>query len=154
MDNQVNLNINFQEAYKRLDRLCKDCFAGNDGVSEYIRQLENEQWKLRKYNLWQDDDYKMLKHVRWIRNKLSHEVDTFQSDLCTQDDLDFVIDFYNDIMDCLDPLAQLYKFEENEKKQKQKINTTSKPKEYDQTKKDKKKSIFAKFIEKIKKLFS
>lgn len=154
MDNQVNLNINFLENYKRLDRLCKDCFSSNEGISEYIRQLETDQWQLKGYNLWQNDDLKMLKHVRWIRNKLSHEVDAFQSDLCTQDDLDFVIDFYNDIMDCLDPLAQLNKLKENEKKQKQNINTTSTPKEQDQAKKDKKKSIFTKFIEKIKKLFS
>lgn len=35
------LSIEFQEEYKRLDRLCKDYLASAEGVSEYIRQMES-----------------------------------------------------------------------------------------------------------------
>ena len=36
----MNLCLEFQEAYKRLDNLCRDCFRSNDGVTEYIKQME------------------------------------------------------------------------------------------------------------------
>ena len=34
-------NINFQEKYKSLDNLCKDCYNSQEGVSEYIGKWIN-----------------------------------------------------------------------------------------------------------------
>ncbi len=157
MEDCIYINITFQEEYKRLDKLCKDCFSSVDGVSEYIRQMESAQYSLQRFAVSWESDYQMLKHVRWIRNQLSHEVGTLQSDICTQEDLDFVKQFYNAIMNCADPLAQLRRLKEKERKtqSRKNINSINKPtKQNESVIKSNKKSVFSKLLEKIKKIFS
>ena len=34
------LNTDFYDEYKRLDKFCRDMFSGQDGVTEYIKQME------------------------------------------------------------------------------------------------------------------
>lgn len=153
MEDYIKLNITFQEEYKRLDKLCKECFSSLDGVSEYIRQMESSQYSLQRFGVSWKSDYQMLKHIRWIRNQLSHEVGTLQSDICSQEDLDFVTTFYSKIMNCADPLAQMRILKENERKtQREKhidsINKQTKPNEPVI-----KNSVFSKLLEKIKKIF-
>ncbi len=157
MEDYIYINITFQEEYKKLDKLCKDCFSSVDGVSEYIRQMEKEQYSLRRFITSWEYDYKMLKHIRWVRNQLSHEIGTLHSDICTQEDLYFVTNFYNEIMKCKDPLAQMRVLKENEEKTHSRKNTTSISKQTEQNtpiNKTNKKSIFSKLLEKIKNFFS
>ncbi len=105
----MQLNIEFQEEYKRLDRLCRDCLGSTEGVSEYIRQMDSASWEgQQSVDLWKTD-YKSLKHVRWIRNQLAHEVGTLTSNICEQSDLDFVKSFYQRILDSTDSLSLLRK---------------------------------------------
>lgn len=59
--------------------------------------------------------------MRWIRNQLAHEVDTLYLEMCGQDDIDWIINFYNSILKVSDPLALAYRTNESEDKQ-QKIN--------------------------------
>ena len=101
----LTLNLEFQEEYKRLDRLCKDYLSSTEGVSEYIRQMEATPWSNRLYVFNWEADYKQLKHVRWVRNQLAHEVGTLNSDICTEDDLDWVQSFYNRISNGSDPFT-------------------------------------------------
>ena len=105
----LTLNLDFQEEYKRLDRLCKDYLSIAEGVSEYIRQMEATPWSNRRYVLTWEDDYKQLKHVRWVRNQLAHEVGTLNSDICTEDDLYWVQSFYNRIINGSDPFTVIRK---------------------------------------------
>ena len=109
------LAIEFQEAYKRLDKLCKECFASKDGVTEYIRIMESEYLGEKYVPTWKID-LKELKHIRWVRNQLSHEVGTLQSDICSQNDLNYVEYFYKKIIERNDPLALLRKEREAEKR--------------------------------------
>lgn len=70
-----NIEILFFEEYKKLDNLCKDLFKSDRGVSQYIEEMEcTPLSKSRLVELWQND-YKMLKHVRWIRNNIAHNND-------------------------------------------------------------------------------
>lgn len=157
MEDYIYINVRFQEEYKRLDKLCKDCFSGVDGVSEYIRQTEKERYNLQRFVVSWEYDYKMLKRIRWIRNQLSHEVGTLQSDICTQEDLAFVTTFYSKIMTCKDPLAQMRILKEKERKTQSLKNTTSISKPIEQNayiNKNNKKSVFSELFEKIKKIFS
>ncbi len=101
----LTLNLEFQEEYKRLDRLCKDYLSSAEGVSEYIRQMEATPWSNRLYVFTWEDDYKQLKHVRWVRNQLAHEVGSLNSDVCTEGDLDWVQSFYNRILNGSDPFT-------------------------------------------------
>ncbi len=108
------LSIEFQEEYKRLDRLCKDYLSSNEGVSEYIRQMESMLWVNRRNVYTWEDDYKQLKHVRWLRNQLAHEVGTLDSGLCTLEDLKWVKSFYNRIINGNDPFTIIRKAKEEQ----------------------------------------
>lgn len=108
------LNSEFQEEYKRLDRLCKDYLSSTEGVSEYIRQMDATSPRNRRYVSTWEKDYKQLKHIRWVRNQLAHEVGTLNSDICTQDDLDWVQSFYSRIMNGSDPFTIIRKAGEEE----------------------------------------
>ena len=110
------LCLEFQEAYKSLDKLCRECLSSYDGVSGYIRLMESEWYGEQYVSTW-NSDLKKLKHVRWVRNQLSHEVGTLESNICSQFDLEFVDDFYERIMNTTDPLAILRKAQEIENQQ-------------------------------------
>lgn len=101
----IELNVKFQEQYKRLDALCKDIFSSKDGVSEYINEMENTEYQFSRYVYDWQDIYKQLKHLRWIRNRLAHEVGAFNDDLCNENDLKWLTNFYNSILNRTDPIA-------------------------------------------------
>ena len=85
----------FFEQYKKLDNLCKDLLNSKQGVSTYIAQMENTPAFERRYvNSW-DSDYKMLKHIRWVRNDIAHS--DYQSE-CTEGDIAYARNFYTRIM--------------------------------------------------------
>lgn len=153
----LSLNIVFQEEYKRLDRLCKDYLSSTEGVSEYIRQMESTPWSNRRYVFTWEDDYKQLKHVRWIRNQLAHEVGTLNSDLCTENDLDWVQSFYNRIINGSDPFSIIRKAREETLRANQRTQTRNatvsvkfNPTQSEQPKR----SLWNRLIAKIKNFFS
>lgn len=102
-------NVEFQEEYKRLDALCRECFKSKEGVSEYIRQMENVPWNDRRFVPSWESDYKTLKHMRWLRNRLAHEVGSLNSQVCTQDDVAWIMAFHRKILEVCDPLAVVSK---------------------------------------------
>ena len=100
-------DMDFFEAYKRLAKLCSEMYACNNGVSEYISEMErlSSQGKHRVPS-W-NNDYMMLKHVRWVRNQIAHESDSYQ--ISEPEDLEFVQDFRSRIFSGNDPLTLLRK---------------------------------------------
>lgn len=97
----------FFEEYKRLDKLCADIYSCRNGVSEYIADMEEKAHQGRhRVSSW-DYDYKMLKHVRWLRSQLAHDSCVYQ--ISEPGDLDFVRDFYECIFSGYDPLTLLRK---------------------------------------------
>ena len=101
----IELNVEFQEEYKKLDSLCKDLFSSHEGVSEYIRQMESTPIRDQRLVSSWDSDYKQLTHSRRMRNQLAHEVGTLDSDMCTEDDIYWLKSFQNNILKTNDPLA-------------------------------------------------
>ena len=65
-----NTENRFFEQYKKLDNLCKDLLNNNQGVSAYIKEMEKIPIFERQLVKSWDSDYKMLKHIRWIRNNI------------------------------------------------------------------------------------
>ncbi len=101
------LDSEFFEAYKSLDRLCSDIYSCLNGVSEYIRDMESKASVGRyKISSW-ESDYKQLKHVRWVRNQIAH--DSSISRISEPADLDFVRDFRKRILSGGDPITLLRK---------------------------------------------
>ncbi len=103
----LELNVRFQEEYLRLDSLCREFFTSKRGVSLYIEHMDaTPEKESRQIKGW-ERDYKSLKHMRHIRNKLAHEHDALNKRLCTERDIEWLRHFYNRIMDETDPLTRL-----------------------------------------------
>ena len=111
----IEENMNFQELYIRLDALCKDCFNSQEGVSEYIRQMEKDMFEGERIVLNWENIYRKLKHIRWKRNQLAHEVGALNSNIIEEDEILFVSNFYNKIINTEDPLSELRKHRQNKK---------------------------------------
>ena len=149
------LSVEFQEEYKRLDRLCKDYLSSNEGVSEYIKQMESTSWNNRRYVRTWEDDYRQLKHVRWVRNQLAHEVGTLDSGFCTEEDLIWVKTFHDRIINGNDPFTIMRKEkEERERRDKQQAEERRRATVESSNRTPSKTSFWDRVISNIKNLFS
>lgn len=99
--------MEFLQKYKKLDNLCKDSLSSGKGVTAYIESMEKcGRISDEIDGFW--DDYKNLKKYRHIRNRIAHENDVDESDLCGRADEKWIENFYGRIIKQKDPLA-LYK---------------------------------------------
>lgn len=67
-------NMEFMDLYKSVDNNLKNILGTDKGVTEYISILERRAGGSKSTPEIRQD-LKMLKHLRWVRNKLAHEVD-------------------------------------------------------------------------------
>lgn len=97
----------FFEAFKELETLCGEIYSCRSGVSEYILDMEkNMSEGERKIGNWAND-YKTLKHLRWVRNKIAHEAGDIQ--ISEDQDLDAVCAFRDRVIRGKDPITLLNK---------------------------------------------
>ncbi len=101
------LNNNFLDLYKRVDRFLQDSYSTDRGVSSYIELMEENNWKGLRSTISWENDYRMLKHIRWLRNQLAHEVE-LDSDLCDEKDFSWLSSFYDRLYSSNDPLSLMY----------------------------------------------
>ena len=94
----------FLETYKKLDELCKQVLSSERGISEYIEEMSNDKQSHFKIISW-ENDYKQLKKMRWIRNKLVHEPNSFEDNLFTEEDIVWLQNFHSRILECRDPFS-------------------------------------------------
>ncbi len=100
----------FLEEYRRLDELCDGLLSGEGGVSAYIEAMENERRGSRVPS-W-DSGYHTLKHLRWVRNRISQESGRFL--ISEPADLEAVCGFCEKIEEGTDPISLLRKTEDVE----------------------------------------
>ena len=105
-----DLNIDFMDLYKRTDRFIKDAYSSSEGVSEYIRLMEADFNRGSVSIRGWKSDYDNLKHIRWIRNQLAHEI-IYDSDICSETDYEWLEEFYKSLFSSDDPLAALRKLD-------------------------------------------
>lgn len=154
MCENIARNVAFQEEYKRLDTLCKDIFSSEVGVNQYISEMENSRSLFRSNVPSWELKIRQLKQMRSLRNQLSHEVGAFQSDLCSESDVNWLKDFRNAILHGTDPLAIVGRAERERKAQRKKIPTYNFNNSTRRTEKEEpKQSFWDKLKEKIKNLF-
>ncbi len=96
--------MEFINAYKRLDNLCKDIFTAEKGVTTYIEEMEKISSGKFEVKNW-DNAYKKLKHYRYIRNKIVHDNDATEDNMCDYLDIEWLEQFYSKILNRSDPLA-------------------------------------------------
>ena len=99
------MNYRFLETYKLLDKLCRDIYQGDKGVTAYIDDMKaTPQHESRAIVGWHADLCKLIA-LRHLRNQLTHECGTLEQDMCSESDIDWLNDFYDRILHQTDPLA-------------------------------------------------
>lgn len=100
----VGLDSTFFEQFKKLDNQCCHMFGcKSGGVTQYIDSMTCN-WAGQQLVPGWVQDYKSLKHVRWLRNKLAHEFVDYQ--LSEVEDLEFLEDFHHRVQRGCDPLSK------------------------------------------------
>ena len=106
----LDLNIAFLDLYKRVDCFIRDAYASDEGVGTYITQMERYGINGSRFVTSWDHDLAMLKRLRWVRNRLSHDVG-FDADICERADYDWLTDFSGRLFSAGDPLSVMRKAE-------------------------------------------
>ena len=101
-----NTIMGFMQSYKRLDVLCRD--MNGIGVTGYIEDMERAVNGAHYISGWHSD-YQKLKHYRYIRNQIAHEVYATEESMCSSEDIVWIEEFYQRILERTDPLAAHYK---------------------------------------------
>ncbi len=100
--------MSFMSSYKHLDHLCQGMYPNaRNGVSGYIEDMERQPSGSYRVYGW-DEDYKALKHYRWVRNQIAHEEYADEETMCEPGDIEWLENFYQRIMNQTDPLALAY----------------------------------------------
>ena len=96
--------MEFMSAYKHLEKLCGEVMGDERRLSAYIAEMESSVYGARYVPGW-ESDLKKLKHYRWVRNRIVHDPEFDEEDLTGREDVRWLEDFYERIMDQRDPLA-------------------------------------------------
>ena len=96
--------MGFMDSYKRLEKLCGEVMGDDRRLSAYIDEMAGKPYGSGYVPGW-ESDLRNLKHYRWVRNQIVHEPDCFEKDLCSPEDVEWLEDFYDRIMDQTDPLT-------------------------------------------------
>ena len=100
------VQIELLEEYKYVDSICRDMLSAEKGVTAYIEQMEATQPVVRYKIVCWDDDYRKLKHIRWLRNKIAHSTGNVE---CMPSDVAWLKAFHNRLLTQRDPLADAYR---------------------------------------------
>ena len=100
------IQIELLEEYKYVDAICRDMFGAEKGVSAYIEQLDETPMTVRYWITEWNDEYRQLKHIRWLRNQIAHSTGSVE---CTQSDLDWLKGFHNRLLTQQDLLAKAHR---------------------------------------------
>ena len=100
------IQIELLEEYKYVDSICRDMLSAEKGVTAYIEQMEATQPVVRYKIVGWDDDYRKLKHIRWLRNKIAHSTGNVE---CMPSDVAWLKAFHNRLLTQRDPLADAYR---------------------------------------------
>ena len=100
------IQIEFLEEYKYVDAICRDMLGAEKGVTAYIEQLDETPMTVRYWITEWNDEYRQIKHIRWLRNQIVHSTGNVE---CTQSDLDWLKDFHNRLLTQQDLLAKAHR---------------------------------------------
>lgn len=103
----TDLDLDFFEAYKNLEKLLNQIYSSFttesvNGVKLYLQEMESKASSGTGLVGGWADDYSMLKHIRWLRNQLSHEL---VEGICDECDYQYTLLFHQRLMNGTDPLS-------------------------------------------------
>ena len=100
------VHIELMEEYKYVDAICRDMLGAEKGVSAYIEQLDETPVTVRYWITEWNDEYRQLKHIRWLRNQIAHSTESVE---CSQADVDWLKGFHNRLLTQQDLLAKAHR---------------------------------------------
>ena len=100
------IQIEFLEEYKYVDEICRDMLGTEKGVTAYIEQLDETPMTVRYWIVEWNDEYRQLKHIRWLRNQIAHSTGSVE---CSQADVDWLKGFHNRLLTQQDLLAKAHR---------------------------------------------
>lgn len=106
----VDLNIDLVYYFGQLEKECnKELCNANYEIKNCVTVYIDEMLRLGISTPDWNYKLKRLKEVRYKRNRLCHGDISFREPWATVDDVRFVVDFRNNILNQTDPLALYYK---------------------------------------------
>lgn len=96
--------MGFIDSYKHLEKLCGEVLNDDRRISAYIDEMLNTPRGSRLVAGW-DEDLRILKHYRWVRNRIVHDPECTEENMCEPEDALWLDNFYSRIMNRTDPLA-------------------------------------------------
>lgn len=113
-------NGRLMKSFSRLEKLLNDMYGRQEGkgsVTVYIDlMIEKQQTDRDVYDVddW-EEDLRSLKSIRYKRNKIAHESDAMDADMCDEKDILWLEKFRERVMRGTDPLAQLTRMKEQQR---------------------------------------
>ena len=99
------IQVELLEEYKYVDKICQEMLGAGKGVTAYIEQLDETPMTVRYWITEWNDEYKQLKHVRWLRNQIAHSTESVE---CSQADVEWLKGFHNRLLTQQDILAKAH----------------------------------------------
>ena len=96
----TQLDNEFFEEYKHLERLCSDMYSCRDGVRQYLEGMESHSSEGERIVPNWKRDYWKLRGLRKTRNVLAHKMSAYQ--VCTEQDVEDVKNFADTHGVCID----------------------------------------------------
>ena len=100
--------MSFMSSYKHLEKLCGEVLNQMWPITAYIEEMEKAPRGAFLVPHW-NEDLKKLKYYRWVRNKITHDPNCDETNMCHADDALWLDQFYDRIMNQTDPLALYHK---------------------------------------------
>lgn len=112
-DGMSDLNQTFLNEYIRLEKLCKDLYKHLPkeelrGVWNYTQDMKNTPIHIKRNIPDWDYHYRELERIRITKNNWSHEEDGTKYMPFTQDDIEYLRDFRESILNQTDPISQAH----------------------------------------------
>lgn len=153
--------MEFLQPYNDLDKLCCKIFnVKTGGITAYINEMEEKNFKGSLVVESWSHDLKKLKHYRYMRNNLVHERNAYDFDRFLSEDIDWIKNFRDMILNTNDDLSLLRKYEEqstnnshNTKQSNEDNINVSRKNTYENCEMPPHKSLWQRFSEFIHRLF-
>lgn len=102
-----NYNYQFFEEFTQLDKTCVSVYQAEGGTLGYLAQMRSVSGSYADIVPRWTADLEQLHRYRTIYLALAQSADAFEKCLCSREDVQWLQEFRNKIMDRKDPLALL-----------------------------------------------
>lgn len=122
-------NYRFFELFTKVDNLCIEVYQNEHGLADYVEDMRSiSTYTVEDIPDWGADLFQLIT-LRNIRSSLVNTPGAFAEDICSQEQLEWLENFYQRILDRKDPMALLesYGYRAQENSQNKRIEVAWEP---------------------------